>query len=415
MYCMYFWLLVIQSSRDKRLRELKQRQRKRIASFNNVIKRRRRVWSAVLTAYISRRRVRSIWTKRRRTDLWFDVVHIWGNIDWLENVRMSKATFEYICSTLEPHLTKQSTRLRKPIPVRKRVLVALWRLATNIEYRTIGHLFGIGRSTACRLTNQFCEVAVKHLMSAHIKFPIGDDFRDVVEGFERRWGFPQVGGAIDGSHIPIVAPADHHTDYFNRKGWHSVIMQGVVDHRYRFMDVQVGWPGSVHDARVFSNSGLFIQGNSNNLFPKWFKQIDGVRVPIFLLGDPAYPLLPWLMKPFPRHANLTRSQKSYNYRQSRARMVVENAFGRLKARWRCLLKRYDCHISKLPDTIVTCCILHNICESHGEHFDDNWMTEVQIEENRMRVEQPDRNINVEAGSQTAQQIRNALVSWVETN
>lgn len=53
---------------------------------------------------------------------------------------------------------------------------------------------------------------------------------------------------------------------------------------------------------------------------------------MFLIGDAGYPLLPWLLKPFPHNTNLSSRQKTFNYRLSRARIVSENAFGRLKAR-----------------------------------------------------------------------------------
>ena len=49
-------------------------------------------------------------------------------------------------------------------------------------------------------------------------------------------------------------------------------------------------------------------------------------------------------------------------------MVVENAFGRLKGRWRCLLKRMDFMLENVPNIVATCVILHNICEMFGDHF-----------------------------------------------
>ena len=98
------------------------------------------------------------------------------------------------------------------------------------------------------------------------------------------------------------------------------------------------WPGKVHDARVFSNSTLYQRGQAGTLLPAWTRQIGLIQVPLCILGDPAYPALTWLMKAYPEQQNMTVRQINYNYRLSRARMVVENAFGRLKGRWRCLLK-----------------------------------------------------------------------------
>ena len=58
-------------------------------------------------------------------------------------------------------------------------------------------------------------------------------------GFLSR-GFPQCAGAIDGTHIPVEAPAENASDYYNRKGWHSVILQGTVDHEGLFTDIYTG-------------------------------------------------------------------------------------------------------------------------------------------------------------------------------
>ena len=138
------------------------------------------------------------------------------------------------------------------------------------------------------------------------------------------WGYP-CGGTIDGSHIPVSVPSELHIDYYNRKGWYSVVLQGLVDHKYCFTDIYVGWPGSVHDARVFANSDLYHKGQRGTLFPKsslWLERDN--NIPVVVLGDSAYPLMKWILKPFP-HGATTRDQQRFKYRLSQARMVTENA------------------------------------------------------------------------------------------
>ena len=80
----------------------------------------------------------------------------------------------------------------------------------------------------------------------------------------------------------------------------------------------------------------------------------------------------WLMKPFPHNSSLTANQKTYNYQICRARIVVENAYSRLKGIWRRLMKKNDMHISNIPTVIAACCVLHNLCEVHGEAFNEIW-------------------------------------------
>lgn len=202
-----------------------------------------------------------------------------------------------------------------------RVAVTLWFLATSTDYRTLSHLFGISKASVCMIIREVCRAIVENLTKQYIKIPHGNELRNMITSFKEKFGFPSCGGALDGSHIPISAPVEHHTDYYNRKGFYSIVLQGLVDHRYCFIDVYTGWPGSVHDARVFSQSSLFNKGKKGTLFPNWIDKIGDADVPIVILGDSAYPLLCWLMKPFPHKGALTQGQKKYNYKLSSARVV----------------------------------------------------------------------------------------------
>ena len=295
---------------------------------------------------------------------------------------MSKESFLLLVAQLRNHIERQDTQMRKAIEVERRVASVIWKLATNCEYRTVGHLFGISGSSICNIMRDVCRTIVLVLQPRMIRVPTGDTLGTIIDEFEARWGFPQVAGAIDGSHIPIVRPTEYHTDYFNRKQFYSVILQGVVDYRYCFWDINIGWPGSVHDARVFTSSDLYEKGQNGTLFPAWNREICETQVPILLLGDPAYPLLPWLMKPYLDNGHLTEEQKLFAYRLSKARMVVENAFGRLKGRWRILLKRLDCQIDFVSTIIAACCTLHNFCEISGDGIEDSLLQNLIGEERK---------------------------------
>lgn len=149
----------------------------------------------------------------------------------------------------------------------------------------------------CVVLHEFCQ-AVVDTMREYIAVPAGDRLHSIRDGFQSKWGFPQCIGAIDGTHIPIIAPKEHPLDYYNRKGYHSVLMQALVDDQYPFLDVYMGWPGSVHDVRVLGNSKLYQKCEAGSFLPSWNVSFGNTDVPLLILGDPAYPLRPWLMKPF---------------------------------------------------------------------------------------------------------------------
>lgn len=192
--------------------------------------------------------------------------------------------------------------------------------------------------------------------------------------YKQRWGFPACAGGIDGTHIAIQAPVENHVDYVNRKNYHSIVMQAVVDCQYLFRDIVVGWPGSVHNAWVLSNSEFYNRGLKLQLFDVNMKErILGVDLGPIILGDSAYPLLEWLMKAYPENINTPNWQRHFNYKLSRARMTVENTFGRWKGRFRRFNKRVDMAVQSVTYLVAASCIVHNICElRRNDFFKSGW-------------------------------------------
>lgn len=153
--------------------------------------------------------------------------------------------------------------------------------------------------------------------------PNKEEWQHIAEGFEKSWNFPNCCGALDGIHIIIKAPSNSGSEYFNYKGSNSIARMAVVDHRYRFVYINVGSKGSNSDGGVFQNCGLY-EALENNLLP------DG----LFLFGDDAFPLKMYLMKPYTVYRRrLNVMEQVYNYRLSRARRISENAFGILVSRF----------------------------------------------------------------------------------
>ena len=115
-----------------------------------------------------------------------------------------------------------------------------------------------------------------------------------------------------------------------------------------------------------------------------------------------------LMKPYLHHGSISDRQKNYNYRYSRARMVVENAFCHLKGRWRCLLKRNDTATDNVPTLIMACCVLHNVCKVHKEQFDNSWLEDVNFDP----PHEASASHNQPANSSTAEAITHAICYYM---
>ncbi|CAL9685020.1 unnamed protein product [Knipowitschia caucasica] len=406
-------LLCLQSAESECLKAKERRIRQYAAARRRRLRRVMLMQRQINTVFLARMGTmsskRSVWVRQKSDAWWRQVVSEWTDSDWRANFRMLKNTFNILCDLLRPQLQRQ-TMVRRPLSVERRVALCLWRLATGDCFRTISNLFGIGKSTAVTVTNEVCSAIASTLLPLFIKTPSLSEFRAIAQGFRDRWGFPQCAGAIDGTHIPIKAPQHAPSEYYNRKGFYSIILQGVVDYRLRFWDINVGWPGKVHNARVFSESSIFREGQSGTLLPNITETFAGTEVPLVILGGSAYPLQSWVMKPYPDHAHTTPAQLHFNYRLSRARMTVERAFGRLKGRWRCLMTRNDGQLENMNDVVAACCVLHNFCEDNSECCEDLGFEDNEPSENpRPHVDVAIPQLTTTA---TANTVRDALCSYL---
>ena len=132
-------------------------------------------------------------------------------------------------------------------------------------------------------------------------------------------------GAFDSTHMEVELPGgSRSTDYFDKDKDYSYVVQATIDSDMQFLNVFVGFFGVVHDLRVLRNFGFFqlVEGGNHLNGQKW--QIQRKWILILIMRDSGYTQLEWMLVPLPWR-NL-----DYNYKQSSIRIIVEQAFERLK-------------------------------------------------------------------------------------
>lgn len=324
------------------------------------------------------------WSTIPSTDWWERVVMTeFQPSDWLDKFRMSKETFFHLCDKLRPRLARQNTSFRQALPVEKRVAVALWRLASNVEYRIISSLFGVGKSTVCKCVRDLCHSIVALLSQEYMRCPTEQELEESAQLFLSHTGFPHCVAAVGTLHTAILTPSHNASDYANSANWLSVITQVAVSGHGQFWDVCASFPGGTDPAEILQNSSLWATAEEGGFSPTQPHTFMGTPLRYMLVGQPCYPLQSWLLTAFTdrkrsrsRASILSPAQHRFNLHLERALGVCEGALLRLRARWQCLSKRNDCGLDVVPTMVLACCVLHNICEEHRDTFRPEWEEEV---------------------------------------
>ena len=324
-----------------------------------------------------------MWKKPGRTDKWWENLYSGktSEEDWKKNIRMSKEDFEILVSLIRPFYKEISSKVRNDvISLEKRIAVTLYYLKDQGSMTMTANTFGIARCTVGKILHETCRVITEDLGPQLIKFPVEEeDVKITAAQFLNRFGFPQAIGCIDGTHIPVKQPSENAHDYMSYKLYYSINCQAICNADGQFLNVEIKWPGSVHDARVFANSEVQ-KGFSEKRFALFYKELvpGEEAVSQLLIGDPAYPLLPNVMKEY-THCS-TNEEVIFNQMLRSARNQIECAFGRLKARWRILLRPMDIPIHKVPNVVFACFVLHNFCERQNSDVDINLVEQIISQE-----------------------------------
>ena len=332
---------------------------------------------------------RRLWVKNR-SKAWWDQCNSadFPDEEFKKAFRMGKDTFEMICNELSSVVAKENTMLRDAVPVKQRVAVCIWRLATGEPLRLVSKRFGLGISTCHKLVLEVCTAIRTVLMPKYLQWPDEEKMRNVKDEYEAMSGIPNVVGSMYTTHIPIIAPKISVAAYFNKrhternqKTSYSITVQGVVDPRGVFTDVCIGWPGSMPDDQVLEKSALFQRANTGLLNGVW------------IVGSSGYPLMDWVLVPYTQQ-HLTWTQHAFNEKIGEVQRVAKESFVRLKRRWSCLQKRTEVKLQDLPVVLGACCVLYNICEMKNEEMDpelnfelidDEMVPEIQLRSTNARL------------------------------
>ncbi|KAM3621251.1 uncharacterized protein V6R79_008446 [Siganus canaliculatus] len=187
-------------------------------------------------------------------------------------------------------------------------------------------------------------------LSVGVYLATGDSYRTIANSF-------RVGVSSVSRIVPDVASA-----IWDSLGTFSIVLLAVVDARYCFRVIDVGGYGRTSDGGILANSAFGQALRSGTLQLPTDRLLPGADhrgpQPHVFVADEAFPLRRNLMRPFPGRT-LARDRRVFNYRLSRARLVVECAFGVLASQW----QLYRRALEVQPDVAEICvkatCVLHN--------------------------------------------------------
>lgn len=155
-------------------------------------------------------------------------------------------------------------------------------------------------------------------------------------------------------------PGNAGSHYNNYKHTHYIILMAIAGPSYECLYADIGTNGRTSNGGVWNKCGMSkaIEDGSLSLPPRKCLPMGVTKVPYVFVGDDAFALKPYLMKPYLEHG-LDLEKRVYNYRYSHARRLSENLFGILTNRWRVFRTVLTLPPKSIKILVLTALTLHN--------------------------------------------------------
>ena len=297
-----------------------------------------------------RRRLTNYYIKPRSLH-WFERHFcMMDDFDFRRLFRFPRNLFQQLVDMYGANLERHPPPGLRVIPNRylhpsKVIAIALHRLGTGGSDVVVGTIFGVSGNTVYRATERFVDAVLNSDVGPQLEWCTDLEKLKIKRDFEKIAGIPNCVGAIDCTHIPMECPPNAVAiEWRDRTQKYSMVLQAIVSPSMKILDICTGWPGSVHDQRIFYTSSFGMNISERLHGPE--VQVDGgdfcVHVPEHIIGDAGYMQQVNVMTPYSQGQLTLPHASSYNDAHSATRKCVECTFGRLKNQWQFLDSMHIC-------------------------------------------------------------------------
>lgn len=302
--------------------------------------------------------------------------HIWNiephlrDAQWRSLYGLSYPVFTTVVEKLKPYIAQSNLSL----PSDYAVAMVLSRLTHGFSAKTLASRYSLDPFLISKITNMVTRLLATKLYREFIKIPAGRRrLVETTQAFEELTSLPNICGAIDGTLVKIHSLPDgiNPSTYRCHHGYPAVNVQLIADHKKIFWDVCVKAPGGFDDATHLRDSLLYNRLMTGDIVWDKVMNVRGHNVRPYIVGDLGYPLLSFLLNPFTWKRTGTPAQNEFDEALLKGRKVVEEAIGLLKGRWK-ILQDLNVGLNHAPQTIVACCVLHNLCQIAREPEPELW-------------------------------------------